>query len=131
MYQARAKNASIHFIASTLRSKKNKTLVYLDSMDYSTKESNINFAIPQGRKAIRKSREQVEALRKELSLRQAQKRQKRDERSRSKVEKMLKSTKVEKIAEKFPDLDGRRYEWIEDILTTNGRKQKSNLCYPN
>nr|XP_047133635.1 uncharacterized protein LOC124811655 [Hydra vulgaris] len=83
--KGRCPNATICYISSKLRSKKNRTIDYLDNLDVVSREKVVKWSIYMARKKRMRTRLLHNEIRVEITGRQVFKRQKMDEKQKKKV----------------------------------------------
>ena len=115
--QQRALNATLHFLSSRIRAKKNCVTVYLDSMQEEKRDKVISFAVSFTRKLrIRKRTEKRNVLA-ELSRRSSQKRQKKQMSELGKIEKKLRALpSTDELSVAFPELENNKLQELTEIL---------------
>ena len=127
--QARAPRATLLFISSKIRAKKNNTTAYISS--HAEAEALVMKSVTVAAKLKRSSQKSVVELQKELSERIADKMQKKQEGERRKMGKNLKelmgSTDPD-YAAAFPSLENSSLEMLMDIVagTVVGKKMLHN-----
>ena len=125
--QRRAPNATLDFLSCRMRSCKNRTVDYLDSLETEKREIVVKKAIQLGRMQREGKRKTQCEIRKELIRRQLVKEQSRDDRLRKKMEKYLKENGLEALRKEYPNLDYASYDTAEDIL--QGRLTGKAICH--
>ena len=115
--QERARNATLCFLSSRIRAKKNKVVPYLDAMSKQTREQVVTWAIGMARKKRKSNRKKQAEIKEELSRRAAIKTQRKEERKVKNIEDKLKSTDIEDIRTVFPDLEDSLLSDLVGILT--------------
>ena len=123
----KAPNATTCFLSSKIRSQKNTTVEYLDSLDPERQHQVLKAAIPLARKQTRLRRKKQCDLRVELSKRQATKRQARDSAERRKLEKRLKSMDPTTVHVEFAELEESKRTQLVDVLT--GKMVRRTVCH--
>ena len=115
--QQRAPNATLHFLSSRIRAKKNCVTVYLDSLQEEQRDKVISFAVSFTRKLrIRKRTEKRNVLA-ELSRRSSQKRQKKQMSELGKIEKKLRALpSTDELSVAFPELENNKLQELTEIL---------------
>jgi len=114
--QKKAPNATMAYLSSKLRAQKNKTNEYLDALDTNDRSRIINFAVSAARKVNIQCRRKTKDLKKEISLRKGKKTQKRHMTDRRKLEKKLRSTEIEEIAQEY-EFDPQQIIELRDIVS--------------
>nr|XP_047125514.1 uncharacterized protein LOC124807570 [Hydra vulgaris] len=112
----KAPNATLCFFSSKLRACKNKTTAPLCKKPTDIQNKLILWAISNARKNRFTSMQCHNELKLELLKRMADKIQKREDKDRRKVEKILKSCMPDQVKELFPDLENNEASDIEEIL---------------
>nr|XP_047146751.1 uncharacterized protein LOC124819309 [Hydra vulgaris]XP_047146752.1 uncharacterized protein LOC124819309 [Hydra vulgaris]XP_047146753.1 uncharacterized protein LOC124819309 [Hydra vulgaris]XP_047146754.1 uncharacterized protein LOC124819309 [Hydra vulgaris] len=112
----KAPNATLCFLSSKLRACKNKTTALLCKKPTDIQNKLILWAISNARKNRFTSMQCHNELKLELLKRMADKIQKREDKDRRKVEKILKSCMPDQVKEMFPDLENNEASDIEEIL---------------
>lgn len=101
----RAPNATLCFLSSRMRAKKNRVLQYLNSMYRQKRERVVSWAVGRARQKRQANRKRHLELRKELSKRAALKRQKIDDKTRKDIEKKLRTLDPDDVVNEFPELE--------------------------
>ena len=115
----RAPNATVGFIDGKVKSKKNKTLQWLEEQSETEQERLIKFAITTARHVRADRKERSILIKKTLGQRQVQKKMKRDTTARNKLEKKMANVidgTVELDVE-FSDCDSETLEAIRVIIS--------------
>lgn len=100
----RAKNANTDFLTARMRSRKNNVVPWLDDMFASKRNSTVTWAVRRGRKRRKENRMKDTELRREMSRRAANKRQKKSQKDRKDIEKRMKDIDdVSDLKTVFPD----------------------------
>ncbi|XP_065643398.1 uncharacterized protein LOC136075085 [Hydra vulgaris] len=102
--KGRSPNATIDYISCKLKTKKNKTVDYLDNLDDFSREKVIKWAIQAARKNRIKTRIEHAKIRTEISKRQTDKRQKMDEKEKQQLERQLLLLTISEILNLFQNL---------------------------
>ena len=142
--QKRAPNATLCFLSCRMRSKKNRTVAYLDSLDDARREIVLRKAVSFGRKQRNTRKQRQKDLRVEMIKRQDDKRQKKNQSERKNLEKQLMNEPLDTVLKDFPNMSdadvtklqemlqgklvGRKivHVWYEDggLMTYNGKLKK-------
>ena len=128
--QQKAGSATLHYVSSKLRAKKNKTVKYLDCMDKEKRASIVKTAISLGQTQTKRKRAKQPDLVKEIAARLAEKEQKTDEKKRRDTEKSLKAlpaVNVTSVQSLFPALNDSEVETLIAIL--GGKCVGQNICH--
>lgn len=120
-------NATLCFLSSKLRSIKNKAFEYLQSMDPQQREKTVRWCVSKAKQKRRANRLRHEQLLQELTRRTELKRQKKEDKERKQLEKMLASLQVKDIPTKFPDLEEKALADLIDILSD--QIVSRNVCH--
>lgn len=115
----RAKNASVDFLSSRMRARKNSVVRWLDGMYSDQRESILKWAISRARKRRTDVRKKTSEVKEEISRRTASKRQKKDQQSRKATERKLKNVDINEVPSTFPELTDEVRDHLIGIL--NGR----------
>eukprot|EP00112_Aurelia_sp_Birch-Aquarium-sp1_P020961 Seg5518.2 transcript_id=Seg5518.2/GoldUCD/mRNA.D3Y31 product="hypothetical protein" protein_id=Seg5518.2/GoldUCD/D3Y31 len=116
----RAPNATLCYLSSKMRSKKNNTVSYLDNLESKLREDLIKRSVPIASKDRKKRRRKTKEIQMEIADRDARKKQKREMKDRKKLEKKLKKIEtVEEIDKEFPDLERKISDDLKELLSGN------------
>ena len=85
----RAPNATLCYLSSKMRGKKNRTVDYLDAMNLGKQESVVSWAVSAARRTRQSNYKEHVMMRQELSHRADLKRQKKDAKERRKIVKKV------------------------------------------
>ena len=122
-----AKNVNVDFLTARMRARKNQVVPWLDEMFDEKRKHIVMWSIGRARRKRRANRNKVDAVRKEMSVRAANKRQKKSEKERKAVEKKLKEMDINDINQVFPELEQNVCSMLSDILT--GRVVGRTICH--
>ncbi|XP_047126932.1 uncharacterized protein LOC124808016 [Hydra vulgaris] len=114
--KGRSPNATICFISCKLRSKKNMTMDYLDSLDQIERENVVKWSIKAARIKRITNRLNYTALRAEISKRQTCKRQKMDEKEKRKLERELSLLSFNEIKNLYEHLSTKQLDDLYDLM---------------
>lgn len=120
MFSARQKKApaaTLCYISSKLRAQKNKTVDYLDSLPEEKRKSIMKMAVPYAKQKRQRRKKLQKKLMVELSKRQADKQQARDTTAPDKLEKKLKSMRLDAVPDEFPQLNQDQLDDFTELLT--------------
>ncbi|XP_070181627.1 uncharacterized protein [Littorina saxatilis] len=122
----KAPNATLCYLSSMLRAKKNKCTDYLRAKP-TEKNKIVTWAISFARKKRNANRQKHEQMKEEMSRRVAAQKQKKEEKERRKIEKALKDCAPHQVEQLFPDLEKKEAADVSDIMsgTIIGRR----LCH--
>ena len=110
-------NATMCFLSCRMRTCKNKTVDYLDSLEEERREHVLRKAVKLGRLQRDRRKKKQKALRTEVIKRQKAKEHIRDTKERKKLEKRMKEgVDLQTIQKEYPNLDYSKTNDIEDIL---------------
>ncbi|XP_047137209.1 uncharacterized protein LOC124813769 [Hydra vulgaris] len=123
----KAPNATLCFLSAKLRACKNKTTEFLYEKPIEVRNKLILWAISTARKKRFANIQKHEELKIELIKRMAAKLQKKEEKERKNVEKILKNCVPQQIKILFPDLENNEAADIEDIIF--GDVIGRNICH--
>ncbi|XP_065679520.1 uncharacterized protein LOC124814752 [Hydra vulgaris] len=125
--KGRCPNATISYISSKLRSKKNKTIDYLNNLEELSREKVVKWSIYMARKKRMRSRLLHNEIRTEISVRQVFKRQKMDEKQKRKLERELCLLTTSEIMNLYKHLSAKQLDDLDDVMSERivGRK----LCH--
>ncbi|XP_047138521.2 uncharacterized protein LOC124814655 [Hydra vulgaris] len=115
--KVRAPNATICYISCKLRSKKNRTVDYLDTLDLSLREKIVKWSISVARKNRFTNRLHLCKVRDEICQRQKIKRQKMDEKEKRKLERELSKLNFEEIVNSYKHLSNDQLFDLEEIMS--------------
>jgi hypothetical protein len=125
--QQRAPNATLCYLSSRMRAKKNRTVDYLDALSTESRRKVVCWSVAMARKMRKTNRRKHAELQQELSRRVALKRQKKQERDRKAIEKKLKTIKLEDIGKEFSYLESNSLANLTDIMS--GTAIGRNICH--
>jgi hypothetical protein len=125
--KGRSPNATINYISCTLRTKKNRTVDYLDNLELFSREKVVKWAIQAARKKIIKTRLRHAEIRAEISNRQTEKRQKIDEKEKRQLEQQLSLLTICEILNLFKNLSTKQIIDLNDVMCE--RIVGRNLCH--
>nr|XP_047144092.1 uncharacterized protein LOC124817731 [Hydra vulgaris] len=115
--KGRSPHATICYISCKLRSKKNKTIDYLESLDPIYRENVVKWSINASRKKRITNRLGHAALRAEISKRQACKRQKMDEKEKRKLERDLRVQSFNDMKDLYKHLSIKQLSDLNDVMS--------------
>ena len=111
--QARAPNATMCYISSTIRSRKNNVISYLDRLDEDQRNALVKYSCTKARKHRYKQKQRAAEVEAEISRRIAEKKQKKAQRDRKKVEKSIREGT---LRSEFPDLSDEAHLAVDLIM---------------
>ena len=114
--QKRASNATICYLSSKMRSQKNHSLEFLDGMNAKRRDEILKKVVQLGQGQRRKRKMKQKELQDELIRREAAKNQAHDMTKRNRVERRLKKTSIDKLAEKFPEVTGQKLDQLVQLF---------------
>nr|XP_047136574.1 uncharacterized protein LOC124813491 isoform X1 [Hydra vulgaris]XP_047136575.1 uncharacterized protein LOC124813491 isoform X1 [Hydra vulgaris] len=122
--KGRCPNATICYISSKLRSKKNRTIDYLDNLDELSREKVVKWSICIAGKKRMKTRLLHNEIRAEITGRLGCKRQKMDEKQKRKLERELCILTTSEMMHKYKHLSAKQLEDLDDVMSERivGRK---------
>ena len=109
--------ATLCYISSRLRAKKNQRVKYLDEVDPEKREQLIRLSVSKGRPRQEQTRKHQRQLRGKMSRRMAEKRQKKTEKELRALERRLRVVNLEELAQEFPDLEASTVSDLFSVLS--------------
>jgi hypothetical protein len=122
--KGRCPNATLCYLSCKLRSKKNRTIDYLDNQEDLSREKVVKWSIYMARKRRVRTRLLHNEIRTEITSRLSCKRQKMDEKQRRKLERELCILTTSEIMHLYKHLSAKQLEDLDDVMSDRivGRK---------
>ena len=114
--KGRSPNATVCYISCKIRSKKNRTIDYLDSLDQTSRENIVKWSMQAAREKRIKNRLKHTALLAEISKRQTCKRQKMDEKEKRKLERELSVLSFNDMKNLYKHLSIKQLDDLYDVM---------------
>jgi hypothetical protein len=129
--KGRCPNATICYMSSKLRCKKNKTVDFLDSLDPLSREKVVKWSIHVARNKRKRNRMQHVEIRAQISRREISKRQKMDEKGKRQLEKDLSNLTFSEMKNEYKHLSAKQFNDLEDVMFDRiiGRKLCHEWCH--
>ncbi|XP_047137490.2 uncharacterized protein LOC124813992 [Hydra vulgaris] len=115
--KGRCPNATICFISSKLRSKKNRTIDYLDNLEESSREKVVKWSIYMAQKKRIITRLKCHEIRSEITNKLSFKRQKMDEKQKKKLERELSILSLGEMMHKYKHLSAKQLKDLDDVMS--------------
>ncbi|XP_055896517.1 uncharacterized protein LOC129928088 [Biomphalaria glabrata] len=116
----KAPNATMCYMSSRIRSLKNRTVAYLDSLSVSDMTERVTWAIGVSRSRRQANRVRTSEVTKEIALRAEQKNQETEQKERKKIEKLLRQDNyIDKIKELITNVTEQTWMDVQELLSGN------------
>uniref|UniRef100_A0A2C9JTC5 Uncharacterized protein n=1 Tax=Biomphalaria glabrata TaxID=6526 RepID=A0A2C9JTC5_BIOGL len=115
----RAPSATVCYISSKVRSKKNKTVAYLDSLTESARKERVEWAMGAARIRRRANKVRSSSVNEEIVKRAEQKARESEKRERKQIENLLRKEDFDRIRTEMKDVTEETLTNVVDILSGN------------